>query len=252
MPDFRDRGLGWLKDPPDYRDHTYIPKITQWAYPTPPDVVDLRKQMPRIRDQGSLGSCAPHTANTCAEFTELHDLDPDHDQLSVLWTYYYARQKIGTVGEDSGSHIRDCFKVLAERGSPRNRYWPYDISRFREQPSAGERSAPHHRTLEYKAIQEGNEDAMRICLGEGYPFAFGFAVYESFWRIGADGQWSGERGRIDGYHAVVAVGYTEKHWIIRNSWGIEFGDRGHFYVPRGWMNNEAYDCWTVRKVTVDP
>lgn len=247
------RGLGWLKDPPDRRDRPYAP-ATATLEQTLPETVDLRGQsMPKIRDQGHLGSCTANAATTVVEFAERHDHDPDHDALSRLWTYWYSRQKIGTTGSDSGSFIRDAFKVLAERGAPRERYWPYDLDRFRDEPTAGERSAPHHRVLEYRSINDSAERDMRACLAEGYPFAFGFAVYESFWDVGADGAWwPGPNEAIDGYHAVVCVGYDDDQWIVRNSWGAGWGDGGYFYVPRGFMATDAYDCWTVRKVTWDP
>jgi hypothetical protein len=182
--------------------------------------------------------------------------DPDYTRLSRLWTYYHARAKINTIESDSGAFIRDAFKVLAERGAPREGLWPYVESRFREMPSAGKVSARHHRVLEYRSILDSSERDMQACLAEGYPFAFGFAVYRSFLSIDASGAWLPRANeRIEGYHAVVCVGYDFRpdswmggSWIIRNSWGREWGRGGHFLVPRNFMAAEAWDCWTVRKV----
>lgn len=250
-------GLGWLKDPPDFRDRRYGPPTL--ALMALPDAVDLRGGMPRIFDQGELGSCTANAANACVQHAEKVVKDPDADRLSRLWTYWYAREKIGTTDSDSGAHLRDCFRALSERGAPREVYWPYQIDRFTEEPTAGERSAPHHQVLEYRAIDDRSERDMQACLAEGYPFAYGFAVYTSFWEIGDNGIWSGAPGPIDGYHAVVCVGYDFRpssplggHWIVRNSWSPGWGDHGHFYVPRGYMSNEAFDCWTVRRVSWDP
>lgn len=240
------KGTGWLKDPPDFRDRPLAARLPEAVELK--DSVDLRGTMPRVRNQGDLGSCTANAANSVVEYVERLERDPDRDALSRLWTYWYAREKIGTTKVDSGAHLRDSFDVLAERGAPREKYWPYEIEDFAVEPSAGERSAPQHRVLEYLSVEDGNETAMLACLSAGYPFAFGFAVYTSFWGIGDDGEWSGEQGTIDGYHAVVCVGYTPDRWIVRNSWGANWGDRGHFYVPRGFMPREAWDCWTVRKV----
>lgn len=252
------KGLGLLgKSPPDWRDHP-LPRL---ALPVDlPLAVDLRKERatPKIFDQKQLGSCTANAANAVAQYVERKDGDPDWDRLSRLYTYYYAREKIGLVNEDSGAFIRDAFAVLHERGAPREVFWPYDAD-FRLEPSiALQPRAEQHRVLEYMSIPDGDGLAMRSCLTAGYPFAFGFAVYDTFWEIGPDGIWSGERGGIDGYHAVAAWGYDftpgalgfdQGGWIVRNSWGSEWGHEGYYYVPRAYMVSEAFDCWTIRKVT---
>jgi hypothetical protein len=34
-------------------------------------------------------------------------------------------------------------------------------------------------------------------------------------------------------HAVLLVGYTKKYWILKNSWGAEWGESGYFRLERG-------------------
>ena len=33
-------------------------------------------------------------------------------------------------------------------------------------------------------------------------------------------------------HAALIVGYTPTYWIVKNSWGTDFGDNGYIYVSR--------------------
>lgn len=39
-------------------------------------------------------------------------------------------------------------------------------------------------------------------------------------------------GSKDGSHAVVIVGYTKDHYIVKNSWGTGWGESGFFNVQR--------------------
>lgn len=34
-------------------------------------------------------------------------------------------------------------------------------------------------------------------------------------------------------HAVVALGFGHDHWIMRNSWGSGWGERGNFRLAKG-------------------
>lgn len=36
----------------------------------------------------------------------------------------------------------------------------------------------------------------------------------------------------DPKHAVLAVGYTPDYWIVKNSMGTEWGDKGYAYIER--------------------
>lgn len=250
------KGLGLLgPSPPDFRDHE-LPLMRALDLPLAVDL-RLRNATPKIFDQKQIGSCTANSANAVVQYIERKDGDPDWDRLSRLYTYWYSREKIGLTSEDSGAFIRDAYAVLAERGAPREVFWPY-TNDFRVQPPAVlDEKAGQHRVLEYLSVRDGDEVAMQTCLATGYPFSFGFAVYQSFWDIGSDGTWMGEQGSIDGYHAVAAWGYDfnagafgfdQGGWIVRNSWGTAFGDKGYYYVPRAYMRSEAFDCWTARKV----
>jgi C1A family cysteine protease len=54
-----------------------------------------------------------------------------------------------------------------------------------------------------------------------------------------------------GGHAVLAVGYddAERRFIVRNSWGIGWGQKGYFTIPYEYIANRnlADDLWTVRR-----
>mmetsp|Transcript_35777 Transcript_35777/g.6450 ORF Transcript_35777/g.6450 Transcript_35777/m.6450 type:complete len:98 (-) Transcript_35777:35-328(-) len=48
-------------------------------------------------------------------------------------------------------------------------------------------------------------------------------------------------------HAVLAVGYGvtddgEDYWIVKNSWGTDWGDKGYFKIKRGANECGLADC----------
>ncbi len=40
-------------------------------------------------------------------------------------------------------------------------------------------------------------------------------------------------------HAVVIVGFNKDYWIIRNSWGTDWGEEGHIRIKRDQNNKNA-------------
>lgn len=96
---------------------------------------------------------------------------------------------------------------------------------------------------------------MRSCLADGFPFVFGFTVYESFesQQVAKSGVVSMPKPteRALGGHAVLGVGYNDakKTFIVRNSWGDDWGQKGYFIMPYKYLSdrNLADDFWTIRR-----
>jgi C1A family cysteine protease len=98
---------------------------------------------------------------------------------------------------------------------------------------------------------------MLLCLAEGYPFVFGIMIYKSFEtaKVAKTGivempslmeRWFG--GCLGG-HAVCAVGYNRitKRFLVRNSWGSNWGQEGYFTIPFSYLEKYGSDFWTIRK-----
>ena len=94
-------------------------------------------------------------------------------------------------------------------------------------------------------------------LAAGLPAMFGFTLYNSFPGIGtnqADIPFPQLEDSVRGGHAVVAVGYDDAHQIgtekgallIRNSWGINWGDGGYGWMPYSYvLRGLAVDFWSL-------
>ena len=61
-----------------------------------------------------------------------------------------------------------------------------------------------------------------------------FRVYEDFTAY-ESGVYEHVTGDYLGGHAVTLVGYnkTEKYWIVKNSWGTDWGEDGYFRIKMG-------------------
>jgi C1A family cysteine protease len=243
--------FGWIPDRPDQRDLMFsavykpIPKL--------PTSVDLQATFSAVEDQGSLGSCTANALVGALEFLENKDQVPFTD-LSRLFIYYNERVIEHTVGSDSGAMLRDGIKTLAKQGVCSEKKWPYVISKFKSKPTkACYTDAAQHLITSYQRVR--TLDDMRSCLAAGYPFVFGFTVYESFEssQVAKTGvvPMPAKGESVLGGHAVVAVGYNDskKVFTVRNSWGTNWGQKGYFTIPYNYLTNSnlAGDMWTIRR-----
>jgi C1A family cysteine protease len=244
-------GYGWVPDLPDHRDFMYS---TVLRIPAKlPKSVDLRPLCSDVEDQGNLGSCTANALVGALEFMEKKDKVPFVD-FSRLFIYYNERVIEHSVKSDSGAMIRDGIKTLAKQGVCSEKKWPYIISKFTVKPSAAcYKEALKYQIISYHRIM--TLDEMRACLAEKFPFVFGFTVYESF-----ESQEVAQTGIVNmpnsgerqvGGHAVLAVGYddSKKRFIVRNSWGEEWGMKGYFTIPYDYVadRNLSDDFWTIHR-----
>jgi C1A family cysteine protease len=218
-----------------------------------PPAVDLRSACPPVEDQGQLGSCTAHALTGALEFLEGKD-GLTVVQMSRLFVYYNERAIEHTTASDSGAAIRDGIKALAKQGCCAETRWPYQIARFARKPGADcYRDGLAHQVTSYQRIE--TLDQMRACLAEGFPFVFGFTVYENF-----ESQAVARTGTLNlpataerslGGHAVLAVGYDDarKRLVVRNSWGSAWGRKGYFTMPYAYAASRdlSDDFWTIRR-----
>ena len=247
------RHYGWIPDQPDQRDHLYaVPPQYLTALPAR---TDLRAKCPPVYDQGQLGSCTANAIGGALEFDRIQQKLPPFVP-SRLFIYYNERVIEGTVRSDSGAQIRDGIKSVASQGACPETEWPYVISKFAVKPPArAYKDAALDRAVSYQSIvQDLNQ--MKGCLASGFPFVFGFTVYESFETtvVAKTGHapMPGWAERPVGGHAVMAVGYDDSSgWFIaRNSWGPGWGMKGYFTLPYAYLIQPGLssDFWTVRLV----
>lgn len=273
------RGMGWLPDYPDFRDYTeeheevneiisntgvLKKKIKLPAY------VDLRQWCSPIEDQGSLGSCTAHAGVGIVEYYEKRAFGRYID-ASRLFLYKVTRNLLHWTG-DTGAFLRTTMGALVLFGVPPEEYWPYNTVDFdKEPPALCYAFAQNYQTIKYYRHDPPGTPKVLVLyrlktyLSAGHPIMFGFTVYSSIAQADKTGKipYPCKGERIEGGHAIVAVGYDDKikikntgpcgvettgAFLIRNSWGTGWGDSGYGWLPYEYiLKGLAEDFWSILK-----
>jgi C1A family cysteine protease len=288
------RGMGWLPDYPDFRDYTEeteeiktmlqpasrtnagktaaaAPKRAAIKADSLPAAVDLRPWCPPVEDQGMLGSCTAHAGVGIIEYYERKAFGR-HTDASRLFLYKVTRNLMKAKG-DTGAYLRTTIGAMVLFGVPPEEYWPYTDGEktFDAEPNAFTYAfASNFQAIKYfrhdppKTEPGKLLNKLKTYLAKGHPAMFGFTVYNSIEQADKTGRipYPSPKEKIEGGHAVVAIGYDDrmkiknKHnkaettgaLLIRNSWGTGWGEDGYGWLPYEYIRKGlAEDFWTILK-----
>jgi C1A family cysteine protease len=246
------RKYGWAPDLPDQRDHLY--SAPQPILAKLPPKKDLRSGCPPVYDQGQLGSCTANAISGAIQFDQKKQKAKVF-MPSRLFIYYNERVMEGSVNSDAGAQIRDGVKSVANLGVCPESEWPYDIDKFANKPGTQcFKDATKCQAVGYQRLDSTNLNQLKGCIASGFPFVFGFTVYDGFEspNVAKTGvlDMPGPKEKVVGGHAVLAVGYDDssQRFTVRNSWGKDWGMKGYFTIPYSYLTTTdlADDFWTIR------
>jgi C1A family cysteine protease len=251
-----EKGMGWNPQRPDHRDIRFQPHAEALA--ATPVEHSLQAQFAKIPylDQGQQGSCTGHGVSTTFMFDQVQQGLPVVIP-SREFVYYNARVTEGTQTQDSGAQVRDAFAVGINLGVPPDSDFPYNDKVYAVRPpQKAYNDALQQKALQYQATRYGS---LRATIASGYPFVFGFTVYENFYNIGSDGVMPMPAGQVVGGHCVVAFAYNSgnkgsttpvRHFRIRNSWGTSWGYGGDFFMPYEYFDQGlTSDYWVLKRIS---
>jgi C1A family cysteine protease len=261
------RGLGWNRSNPDHRDYAWdaaiVSRMLKSLKPAstpelrPPERVDLREFFPEVADQEQLNSS---TAVACIGLIQYFERRASGrmSQPSRLFLYKVTRRLLESKG-DSGADLRSTLKAIHAFGIPPERYWPYDVERYDEEPDPFLYAFPNrYRSVRYVRLDLRNKTGaetlavVKAFLAAGFPSVFGFAVPSSMSQE-SDVPYRPAFDRSGGGQAVIAVGYDDQRrtggrgaLLFRNSWGANWGEDGYGWLPYPYVEAQlAVDFWTV-------
>ena len=237
------------EEPKKYNRSTHL-KLNVQEYI--PKIVDHRDTCPPIYDQGKIGSCTA-SAICCIFYHNLLYFNYKNVFLpSRLFLYYNTREDKHTVDIDNGCSLRDTLKSLNTFGVCPENLWDYTENNFKLKPPKNLYKFAHkyNNIAFFRVPQILNQ--LKQCLIDGYLFVFGITIYSSFESSIVETTGYVPRPSPNdtyvGIHAVCAVGYDDnkKVFIVRNSWGSNWGDGGYFYLPYDYIldSDLVFDIWT--------
>lgn len=275
IPDLRDYSLTHEEVSPMLND-IGIKKTVPKSLPAK---TDLRSWCSPIEDQGSLGSCTAQAGAGLIEYYEYRAFDSYID-ASRLFLYKVTRNLLGLTG-DTGAYLRSTMGAMALFGVSPEKYWTYttdhpnpDYATKRhfdlEPPAFCYAFAGNYKAIKYFRIDPPGSsfntvvEKVKMLLAAGLPSMFGFTVMSSINQAGDDGEipFPCENESARGGHAMMVVGYdnskvivnstcnekTKGAFLIRNSWGTDWGDNGYGWLPYEYvLKGGTRDWWTLFK-----
>jgi len=265
--DFR---LGWNKDYPDVRDYSLDSQdVAPFVVKEVKEVIGLDTQcsikvdLPSPREQYNLGSCTAHSGTYLFEVHQ-RVANLGDEPMSRLFLYKVTRNLTGTEG-DSGSFLRTTMQAIAMFGIPPESYYPYDIAKYDDEPSAfhyalsqNYQALTYYRLDPYGATPDQVIKRVKANIQLNRACMFGFVVYVTDDKAGHVLLPNNNQSLVGG-HACVCVAYDDNYEIIHpsgqktigafkfaNWWGKKWGDNGFGWIPYEFvLKGIAVDWWTM-------
>lgn len=224
---------------------------------SPPEVefieeprVDLRPWMPPVRRQTMNDCTAWALVYGVKSFAEARDQGWKPDRPERQFSPNFVYNQIND-GADEGSNFVRAFQVMTQQGAATLAVAPYRPGDFTSQPDERAR-----RDAEAFRIHDGllvrDRLGIRRALQRRQPVGFGADVNPEF--LGGrfevytrDVFFRDRRNRRPnqphGKHAMVIVGYDDARqaFLVQNSWGTDWGQRGYCWVAYDLFDPIALD-----------
>lgn len=214
----------------------------------PPASVDLRAAWWDIGDQEKTGSCVGWSSTDSVaryHFVKAGKLSKTK-KLSPRFTWMASKEtdefvnRPETMIEEAGTSLKAAVDILRKYGAVPEELLPFHVATtmYLGNEDTFYATAATRKIASYFNLAK-NLANWRSWLANNGPLLVALSV---------DATWdnaTSTKGKLDtfqpgtvrGGHAVAVVGYTaDKRFIIRNSWGTKWGDKGFAYASEAYIN----------------
>lgn len=219
--------LGSLFSIPDVRD--YIAHANTPDENIPEEFI--LENLPSVKNQGAVGSCVAHALALVAEYYSRKETG---NRVQMSTGYIYGNRMYST-HKGSGMYTRDALKTMTKYGDvpfeyfPDNVEVPYAIELFENRVNELEPLGYNYKFKAYYKLE--NEKDIKAHLLSNNPVIMSMYWYDDIKIKNGVMQTNLIKTKNTGGHCMVIVGWNETGWIVQNSWGYMWGDKGQFVMP---------------------
>lgn len=227
---------GALFSKPDVRDYTASTKLSDFP-------IEFELDMPKIKNQGSVGSCVAHALSTVVEYFNEKETGK-YEEMST--GYIYGNRRL-SLHMGSGMYMRDAVCTVAKYGDVPNSYFPvnievpYAIEKFEKEFDNIHSFGYQFRFAEYFKLKD--EFAIKASIMENGPVVMSMYWFDDIKIRDGVMYTNGVKTRNTGGHCMVIYGWNEIGWKVQNSWGRGFGDDGNVIIP---YNVRMKETWGIK------
>ena len=222
----------------------------EWDIDKLPRTCDLRDE--KIQNQGGFSSCVGQSISGACEVA----LGARNKflELSPLYVYYNSRKVLAdilhTPMRDTGTSVFVALGTATKLGVAQEILWPEGTDPNQEPSAEAFADGNTRRISRYEAVGLDTSTLRRNRLNDvlvavacGMPVVFAIPLREAFYYIAGPMDTHNTQyprpavGSYDadfiGNHAMHIVGYDmdKKYFIVENSWGEGWGDKGYWAMP---------------------
>jgi len=225
------------------------------AAPSIPSTKDLRATWWKVGDQGSTGSCVGwacadsvlrwHFA-TAGRLAQTSPLSPRFVWMASKETDPFLTRPTAFI-ETEGTSLKAALDIARKFGVVRDSVLPFRTGRlYAGQANTFYALAAQLKILAYFNLGT-NQTSWRTWLATKGPILTRLNVDDAWYDATENG------GALDEYlsdtarggHAVALVGYRPGRFIVRNSWGTDWGDGGFAYASSAYAQEAFTEAYGV-------
>jgi len=206
-----------------------------------------------ISNQGQLSSCVGTSLGDCIELLIGIKNPSKVQQISRLFIYYNSRKYHNATHKDAGTYISNAMESLIKYGICLESNWIYDPLKVNKQPSLKAYKQAKDNEFKIGAYYQIKNNSNKLssiesAIRSNHPVIFGVDIGQEYLGYKGKDKIFNPPTKSIGGHAQLIIGVkyinNQRCWVIRNSWGTSFGNKGYALFSDEYITT-ARDCFVL-------